>query len=237
MSRAWLFLVLLLCLAACPVEARGAGGHGGGRGFRGGGGKEPWWQVVLQIIGGMIAGFVALAICQCVCRFCCKACCGCDLDDDSDSEVGVKRGRADVEQQGNQRSYLYQGPSHKAGTNNYSSVKEKPTNSDVTTTISASEPLLPAGQVVTVQMVDEQLNKMEVPPAELTLTNLNKLIADLSLYSGLPDIQGVLVKSNYGGFFEMTDLQMMPRGNLKVRAVFSGDRHMLRIYPEPQAPE
>ena len=237
MSKAWLFLVLLLCLAACPVEARGAGGHGGGRGFRGGGGKEPWWQVVLQIIGGMIGGFVVLAICQCVCRFCCKACCGCDLDDDSDSEVGVKRGRADVEQQGNQRSYLYQGPSHSAGTNNYSSAKERPTTSAVTATISASEPLLPAGQVVTVQMVDEQLNKMDVPPAELTLTNLNKLIADLSLYSGLPDIQGVLVKSNYGGFFEMTDLQMMPRGNLKVRAVFSGDRHMLRIYPEPQVPE
>ena len=237
MSKAWPFLVLLLCLAACPVEARGAGGHGGGRGFRGGGGKEPWWQVVLQIIGGMIAGFVALAICQCVCRFCCKACCGCDLDDDSDSEVGVKRGRADVEQQGNQRSYLYQGPSHKAGTNNYSSVKEKPTTTAAATCISASEPLLPAGQVVTVQMVDEQLNKMDVPPAELTLTNLNKLIADLSLYSGLPDLQGVLVKSNYGGFFEMTDLRMMPRGNLKVRAVFSGDRHMLRIYPEPQVLE
>ena len=232
MSKAWLSLVLLLCLAACPVEARG--GHGR---FRGGGGKEPWWQVVLQIIGGMIGGFVALAICQCICRFCCKACCGCDLDDDSDSEVGVKRGRADVEQQGNQRSYLYQGPSHKAGTNNYSSVKEKPTTTAAATCISASEPLLPAGQVVTVQMVDEQLNKMDVPPAELTLTNLNKLIADLSLYSGLPDIQGVLVKSNYGGFFEMTDLQMMPRGNLKVRAVFSGDRHMLRIYPEPQVPE
>ena len=191
----------------------------------------------MQIIGGMIGGFVALAICQCICRFCCKACCGCDLDDDSDSEVGVKRGRADVAQQGNQRSYLYQGPSHPAGTYNYSSAKERPTTVDVATYISASEPLLPAGRVVTVQMVDEQLNKMDVPPAELTLTNLNKLIADLSLYSGLPDLQGVLVKSNYGGFFEMTDLQMMPRGNLKVRAVFSGDRHMLRIYPEPQVPE
>jgi len=234
MSKAWLSLVLLLCLAACPaVEARGAGGHGR---FRGGGGKEPAWQVVLQIIGGMIGVIVALAICQCICRFCCKACCGCDLDDDSDSEVGVKRGRADVER-GSQRSYLYQGPSHPAGTYNYSSAKERPTTADVTATISASEPLLPAGQVVTVQMVDEQLNKLDVPPAELTLTNLNKLIADLSLYSGWPDIQGVLVKSNYGGFFEMTDLQMMPRGNLKVRAVFSGDRHMLRIYPEPQVPE
>ena len=194
MPKAWLFLVLLLCLAACHVEARGAGGHGGGRGFRGGGGKEPWWQVVLQIIGGMIGGFVALAICQCICRFCCKACCGCDLDDDSDSEVGVKRGRADVAQQGNQRSYLYQGPSHPAGTYNYSSAKERPTTVDVATYISASEPLLPAGRVVTVQMVDEQLNKMDVPPAELTLANLNKLIADLSLYSGLPDLQGVLVQ-------------------------------------------
>jgi len=234
MPKSWLFLVLLLCLAACPVQARGAGGHGR---FRGGGGKEPWWQVVLQIIGGMIGGFVALAICQCICRFCCKACCGCDLDDDSDSEVGVKRGRADVAQQGNQRSYLYQGPSHPAGTYNYSSAKERPTTVDVATYISASEPLLPAGRVVTVQMVDEQLNKMDVPPAELTLTNLNKLIADLSLYSGLPDLQGVLVKSNYGGFFEMTDLRMMPRGNLKVRAVFSGDRHMLQIYPEPKVKE
>ena len=87
------------------------------------------------------------------------------------------------------------------------------------------------------QMVDEQLNKMDLPPAELTLTNLNKLLVDLSSYSGLPDVQGVLIKSKHSGFVEMTDLRQIPRGNLSVRAVMKGNGHMLRLYPEPQVPE
>ena len=100
----------------------------------------------------------------------------------------------------------------------------------------ALEPLLP-GQRVTVQMVDEQLNNMDLPPTEVTLTNLNNLLADLSLYSGLPDVQGVLVKSKHSGYVEMTTLREIPRGNLKVRAVISGNQHMLRIYPEPPVPD
>ena len=217
MSKAWVFL-LLLFLVACHVEGRGGGvGGGHGRGF-GSGGHQPWWQVVLEIIGYVIASFVALGIIQCICRFCCKACCGCDCDDNG-SEVGGKRGGTDVEHV-NQRS-----------------VEEGPATTGMSSTDSpALEPLLP-GQRVRVQMVDEQLKKTDLPPTEVTLTNLNKLIADLSLYSGLPDVQGVLVKSKHSGYVEMTDLREIPRGNLKVRAVMSGNQHMLRIYPEHQVPK
>ena len=231
MFKGWVFL-LLLCLVACHVEGRG-GGHGGrGRGF-GSGSHEPWWQIVLEIIGYMIAGFVGIGIFGCICSFCCKACCGCDPCDDDDSEAGAKRGRLDVEH-GNQRSYLYEGASHREG---YSSVEEGPATTEISSTASpALEPLLP-GQRVMVQMVDEQLNKMDLPPAEVTLTNLNKLLVDLSFYSGLPDVQGVLIKSKHSGYVEMTDLRQIPRGNLRVRAVIKGNGHMLRLHPEPQVPE
>ena len=41
------------------------------------------------------------------------------------------------------------------------------------------EHLLPV-QRATVQLVDEHLVEMEVPPAELTLTSFNKLLSDLT---------------------------------------------------------
>ena len=87
---------------------------------------------------------------------------------------------------------------------------------------------------VTVQLVDEQLVDLEVPPAELTLTNFPKLLSDLTFYSGQPDLQGLLVKSSSGGFVQVFDLDRIPQGNLKVRTVFSGDKHFLRLYPNPQ---
>ena len=228
MFKGWVFL-LLLCLVAWHVEGRG-GGHGGRGGF-GSGGRQPWWQTVLEIIGYAILGFVGVGIFGCICSFCCKACFGCDPFEDDDEEAGVKRGRSDVEQ-GNQRSYLYEGANRRE-----SSVEEGPASTGISSTASPElEPLLP-GERVTVQMVDEQLNKMDLPPAELTVTNLTKLLEDLSSYSGLPDVQGVLIKSKHSGYVEMTDLRQIPRGNLRVRAVIKGNGHMLRLHPEPQVPE
>ena len=88
--------------------------------------------------------------------------------------------------------------------------------------------LLAQQQRVTVQLVDEQLVDLEVPPAELTLTTFSKLLSDLTYYSGVPDIQGLLVKSESGGFVQVFDMGRIPKENFKVRAVISGSKHFLR---------
>ena len=98
------------------------------------------------------------------------------------------------------------------------------------------EHLLPEKRV-TVQLVDEQLADLEVPPAELTLTTFTKLLSDLTFYAGLPELQGLLVKSESGGFVQVFDMNRIPQGNLKVRAVISGEKHFLRIYPNPKLEE
>ena len=90
---------------------------------------------------------------------------------------------------------------------------------------------------VTVQLVDEQLVDLEVPPAELTLTNFPKLLSDLTFYSGVPDIQGLLVKSEPNGFVQVFDMERIPEGNLKVRAVISGNKHFLQLYQNAQPAE
>ena len=111
------------------------------------------------------------------------------------------------------------------------------------------EPLL-AGQTVQVQLVDEQLNDMEVPPTQVTITTLSNLLSDLAFYAGLPKVHGLLVKSQSGGYVQVLDyvsqhfdsyfdnaqvfdMSKVPRGNLKVRSVMSGNQHMLRLYPNP----
>jgi len=99
------------------------------------------------------------------------------------------------------------------------------------------ERLLQARETVTVQLVDEQLVDLEVPPAELTITNFSKLLSDLTFYSGLPDVQGLLVKSDTGGFVQVFDMGRIPQGNLKVRSVISGDKHFLRLYSDSQLKE
>ena len=99
---------------------------------------------------------------------------------------------------------------------------------------SERERLLQTQERVTVQLVDEQLVDLEVPPAELTITSFSKLLSDLSFYSGLPDLQGLLVKSDSGGFVQVFDMERIPQGNLKVRAVISGEKHFLRLYSESQ---
>ena len=111
------------------------------------------------------------------------------------------------------------------------------------------EPLLP-GQTVQVQLVDEQLNDMEVPPTMVTITTLSNLLSDLAFYAGLPNVHGLLVKSQSGGYVQVSDyisqyfypyfddvqvfdMTKVPRGNLKVRSLMSGNQRMLRLYPNP----
>ena len=99
------------------------------------------------------------------------------------------------------------------------------------------EHLLPEKRV-TVQLVDEQLADLEVPPAELTLTTFTKLLSDLTFYAGVPELQGLLVKSESGRFVQVFDMNRIPQGNLKVRAVkHFHDKHFLRIYPNSRREE
>ena len=82
------------------------------------------------------------------------------------------------------------------------------------------ENLLPRQRVI-VQLVDEQLVDLEVPPAELTLTSFSKLLSYLTFYSGVRHIQGLLVKSEPNGVVQVFDMERIPQGNLKIRAVIS----------------
>ena len=91
--------------------------------------------------------------------------------------------------------------------------------------------------VVVVQLVDEQLVNLEVPPAEITVATFPKLVADLAFYSGLPGVQGLLVKSNSGHYVQVFDMERIPKGDIKVRPVESGDKHFLRVYASNQLEE
>ena len=96
------------------------------------------------------------------------------------------------------------------------------------------EHLLPPPQRVTVQLVDEELVDMEVPPAELTLTSFNKLLSDLTFYSGVPDVQGLLIKTESGSFVQVFDLERIPEGNFRIQVFMSGNKQYLRIYTDSQ---
>ena len=96
------------------------------------------------------------------------------------------------------------------------------------------ERLLPPQRVIMVQLVDEHLVDLEVPPTELTLTSYSKLRSDLTFYSGVADVEGLLIKTESGSYVEVFDLEGIPPGNLKVRAVMSGNKHFLGLYPNPQ---
>jgi len=99
------------------------------------------------------------------------------------------------------------------------------------------EHLLPPPQRVRVQLVDKQLVEMEVPSAELTLTSFDKLLSDLTFYSGVPDVQGLLIKTESGRFVQVFDIERIPEGNLKIQVVMSGDKHYLRLYSDSQMKE
>merc|ERR1711936_1348329 len=86
------------------------------------------------------------------------------------------------------------------------------------------ESLLPQEKVVQVQLVDDNLVNLELPPAEVTITTFTKLLADLAFYSGKPDVQGLLVKSHSSDYVQVFDIARIPKGDLKVRLVETGDR-------------
>ena len=89
--------------------------------------------------------------------------------------------------------------------------------------------------VVLVQLVDEQLVNLE--PAEITVTTFPKMISDLAFYSGLLDVRGLLVKSNSGHYVRVFEIERIPKGDIKVRPVESGDKHFLRVYASNQLEE
>ena len=72
--------------------------------------------------------------------------------------------------------------------------------------------------------MDEHLVEMEVPQAELTLTTFNKLLSDLTFYSGVPDVQGLLMKTDSGSFVQVFDMERIPEGNFKIQVVMSGNK-------------
>ena len=93
------------------------------------------------------------------------------------------------------------------------------------------ERLFPSRRIQ-VQLVDDQLINMEVPPVELSLTDITKLISDLTTYVGVPDVQGLLVLDfESGDFIQVFDMLRIPEGNVKVRIVTFDNNNFLRFYP------
>ena len=85
---------------------------------------------------------------------------------------------------------------------------------------------------IQVQLVDDQLINMEVPPVELILTDITKLFSDLTDYVGVPDVQGLLVLDfESGDFIQVFDMLRIPQGNVKVRVVTFDNNKFLRLYP------
>ena len=85
---------------------------------------------------------------------------------------------------------------------------------------------------IQVQLVDDQLINMEVPPVELILTDITKLFSDLTAYVGVPDVQGLLVLDfESGDFIQVFDMLRIPQGNVKVRVVTFDNNKFLRLYP------
>ena len=93
--------------------------------------------------------------------------------------------------------------------------------------------LLPPRRV-TVQLVDDQLFDTEVPPAEVTLTSFDKLLTDLTFCAGVPEIQGILVRTESDSFVQVFDMERIPEGNLKIQVVTSGSQQYLRLYTDSQ---
>ena len=82
------------------------------------------------------------------------------------------------------------------------------------------------------QLVDDQLINMEVPPVELILTDITMLFSDLTAYVGVPDVHGLLVLDfESGDFIQVFDMLRIPEGNVKVRIVTFDNNNFLRFYP------
>ena len=96
--------------------------------------------------------------------------------------------------------------------------------------LSEKDKLLPSEKMI-VKLVDEQMDTIPFPQAELVLTTFNKLLSDLTAYVGVQNIQGLLVWSiEAGDFIQVFDMDRIPQGSVKVRVVTSGEKTFLRLY-------
>ena len=99
------------------------------------------------------------------------------------------------------------------------------------TEVCEEERLFPSRRIQ-VQLVDDQLINMEVPPVELILTDITMLFSDLTAYVGVPDVHGLLVLDfESGDFIQVFDMLRIPQGNVKVRVVTFDNNKFLRLYP------
>ena len=252
MAKAWMGLLLLWAIAS-QVDGRGVGVGLAGRGGGVGGSKgvfssDPTTDVLLLILMIAVVGPLACALCLCPLACCCMS----HEIDSGNREEREKREELARKQRWEMERMPYTRPTLDNSTTRSPRQVNTITSSNASTERtegSVKEPLL-AGQTVQVQLVDEQLNDMEVPPTQVTITTLSNLLSDLAFYAGLPKVHGLLVKSQSGGYVQVLDyvsqhfdsyfdnaqvfdMSKVPRGNLKVRSVMSGNQHMLRLYPNP----
>ena len=107
---------------------------------------------------------------------------------------------------------------------------EKNPMTSTSTAEEAKNKLLPSEKMI-VQLVDEQMDTIPFPQAELVLTTFNKLLSDLTAYVGAPDVQGLLVWNiESGDFTQVFDMDNIPRGSVKVRVVTYGVKTFIGIY-------
>ena len=99
--------------------------------------------------------------------------------------------------------------------------------------IGSKEEHPPLGKkTILVTLVDEELNNLHVPSAEVNLTSFDKLLSDLVTYAGLPNTQGILVKAESGDFIQVFDMEKIPNtGSFKLKVVKFGERTFLQLHP------
>ena len=106
---------------------------------------------------------------------------------------------------------------------------EKNPMTSTTTAKETKDKLLPSEKMI-VQLVDEQMDTIPFPQAELILTTFNKLLSDLTAYVGAPGVQGLLVWNiEPGDFTQVFDMDKIPR-SVKVRVVTYGVKTFIGIF-------
>ena len=107
---------------------------------------------------------------------------------------------------------------------------EKNPMTSTSTTEETKDKLLPSEKMI-VQLVDELMDDVPFPPAELILTTFNKLLSDLTAYVGAPDVLGLLVwNTESEDSTQVFDMDRVPRGSVKVRVVRYGVKTFIGVY-------
>ena len=107
---------------------------------------------------------------------------------------------------------------------------EKNPMTSTSTAEETKDKLLPSEKMI-VKLVDEQMDTIPFPQAELVLATFNKLLSDLTAYVGAPDVQGLLVWNiESGDFTQVFDMDKIPRGSVKVRVVTYGVKTFIGIF-------